>query len=154
VDELALFHDEVLFLDERELPHEVFGIEDRVVSAVDTATSKNVSLGCLVRIFNQIDWIERGLILRLYQLHNLTERHHPRPSSSSGQYNLALCCFKALDPHFWEHFLFFDVIKNIKYDDHDRSLEATTPATVITSLEDGFHLVDLRCWSCDHTSDI
>ena len=113
MDELALFHDEVLFLDERELPHEVFGIEDRVVSAVDTATGENVSLRCFVRIFNQIDWIERGLILRLDQLYNLAERNHPRPSSSSGQYFLALCCFKALDPHFWEHFLFYDVTKYI-----------------------------------------
>ena len=125
-----------------------------MVSPVDTATGENVSLGCFVRIFNQIDWIERGLILWLYQLYNLTEWHHTRPSSSSGQYFLALCCFKALDPHFWEHFLFFDVIKNIAYGDHKRSLEATTPATVITSLEDDFHLVDLRCWSCDHTSAI
>ena len=143
MDELALFHDEVAFHDERELPHEVFGIEDRVVSAVDTATGENVSLGCFVRIFNQIDWIERGLILWLYQLYNLTEWHHPRPSPSSGQYFLALCCFKALDSHFREHFLFLDVTKYIKKIDHNRSLGVTISAIVSTLLLSEIHLVDL-----------
>ena len=106
---------------------------------MDTATGENVSLGCFVRIFNQIDWIERGLILWLYQLYNLTEWHHTRPSSSSGQYFLALCCFKALDSHFGEHFLFLNVTKHIKKVDHKRSLGVTISAIVTTLLLSEIH---------------
>ena len=37
-------------------------------------------------------------------------------------------------------------------EDNKRPLGATTPATVITASGDDIHLVDLRCWSCDHKS--